>query len=139
MPLTAAEIRALQPSGIEAKVYDSQGLYLLVSPNGSKHWKMRYTFAGKERKLSFGRYPEVSLKDARKERDEARQFLASGADPSLAKKKAKKKAKIKATLATANTFHSLAEEYIDTKMVREGAAKATVDKARWFLSLLAGC
>ena len=132
MPLTAAEIRALQPSENETKFYDSQGLYLLVSPNGSKHWKMRYTFAGKERKLSFGRYPEVSLKDARKERDEARQLLASGADPSLAKKKAK----IKATLATANTFHSLAEEYIDTKMVREGAAKATVDKARWFLSLL---
>lgn len=132
MPLTAAEIRALQPSRNETKLYDSQGLYLLVSPNGSKHWKMRYTVAGKERKLSFGRYPDVSLKDARKERDDARQLLASGADPSLAKKKAK----IKASLATANTFHSLAEEYIDTKMVREGAAKATVDKARWFLSLL---
>jgi integrase len=132
MPLTAAEIQALQPSGNESKLYDSHGLYLLVSPNGSKHWKMRYSFAGKERKLSFGRYPDVSLKDARKVRDEARQLLASGADPSLAKKKAK----LKATLATANTFHSLAEEYIDTKMVREGAAKATVDKARWFLSLL---
>jgi integrase len=132
MPLTASEIRALQPSGNETKYYDSQGLYLLVSLNGSKLWKMRYTFAGKERKLSFGRYPEVSLKYARKERDDARQLLASGADPSLAKKKAK----IKATLATANTFNSLAEEYIETKMVREGAAKATVDKARWFLSLL---
>lgn len=132
MPLTAAEIRVLQPSANETKLYDSQGLYLVVSPNGSKHWRMRYSFAGKERKLSFGRYPEVSLKDARSKRDEARRLLASGTDPSLAKKKAK----IKATLAIANTFHSLAEEYIDTKMVREGAAKATVDKARWFLSLL---
>lgn len=132
MPLTAAEIRALQPSGNETKLYDSQGLFLVMSPTGSKHWKMRYTFAGKERKLSFGRYPEVSLKDARMKRDEARMLLAGGTDPSFAKKKAK----IKATLAIANTFHSLAEEYIDTKMVREGAAKATVDKARWFLSLL---
>ncbi len=132
MPLTAVEIRALQPSANETKLYDSQGLYLVVSPNGSKHWRMRYSFAGKERKLSFGRYPEVSLKDARSKRDEARVVLASGRDPSFAKKKAK----IKATLAVANTFYSLAEEYIDTKMVREGAAQATVDKARWFLSLL---
>ena len=132
MPLTAAEIRALQPSGNETKLYDSQGLFLVMSPTGSKHWKMRYTFAGKERKLSFGRFPEVSLKDARVKRDEARVLLAGGTDPSFAKKKAK----IKATLAIANTFHSLAEEYIDTKMVREGAATATVDKARWFLSLL---
>lgn len=132
MPLTAAEIRALQPSGNETKLYDSQGLFLVMSPTGSKHWKMRYTFAGKERKLSFGRYPAVSLKDARMKRDEARVLLAGGTDPSFAKKKAK----IKATLAIANTFHSLAEEYIDTKMVREGAATATVDKARWFLSLL---
>lgn len=132
MPLTAAEIRALQPSENETKLYDSQGLFLVMSPTGSKHWKMRYTFAGKERKLSFGRYPEVSLKDARMKRDEARVLLAGGTDPSFAKKKAK----IKATLAIANTFLSLAEEYIDTKMVREGAATATVDKARWFLSLL---
>ncbi len=132
MPLTAAQIRMLQPSANETKLYDSHGLYLVVSPNGSKHWRMRYSFAGKERKLSFGRYPEVSLKDARNKRDEARLLLASGTDPSFAKKKAK----IKATLAIANTFHSLAEEYIDTKMVREGAAKATVEKARWFLSLL---
>lgn len=132
MPLTAAEIRVLQPSANEAKLYDSQGLYLVVSPNGSKHWRMRYSFAGKERKLSFGRYPEVSLKGARCKRDQARLLLASGTDPSFAKKKAK----IKATLAIANTFNSLAEEYIDTKMVREGAAQATVHKARWFLSLL---
>ncbi len=132
MPLTAAQIRMLQPSAGETKLYDSQGLYLVVSPSGSKRWRMRYTFAGKERKLFFGPYPEVSLKDARNKRDEARLLLASGTDPSLAKKKAK----IKATLAIANTFHSLAEEYIDTKMIREGAAKATVDKARWFLSLL---
>lgn len=132
MPLTAAEIRALQPSQNETKLYDSQGLYLVVSSSGSKHWRMRYSYGGKERKLSFGRYPEVSLKDARRKRDEARIVLAAGADPSFVKKKAK----IKASLAVANTFHSLAEEYIDTKMVREGAAEATVLKARWFLTLL---
>ena len=132
MPLTSAEIRVLQPSANETKLYDSQGLYLVVSPNGSKRWRMRYTFGGKERKLFFGAFPEVSLKDARNKRDEARMLLASGTDPSLAKKKEK----IKATLALANTFELLAEEYIETKMVGEGAAKGTVDKARWFLSLL---
>lgn len=132
MPLTAAEIRALQPGENERKYYDSHGLYLTVAANGSKHWRMRYSINGKERKLSFGKYPEISLKDARRLRDDARAVISAGVDPSLAKKKAK----LKATLAAANTFELLAEEYIATKMVGEGAANATVDKARWFLSLL---
>lgn len=132
MPLTAAEIRLFQPAEKEVKLSDSLGLYLAVSPHGSKHWRMKYRFGGKERKLSFGAYPEVSLKDARNKRDEARSLIAAGVDPSLAKKQAK----VKASLAAANTFQALAEEYISTKMVGEGAAKATVDKARWFLTLL---
>jgi integrase len=132
MPLKDTEIRAAKAIDKEVKLYDGLGLYLLIQPIGSKHWKMRFSFGGKERKLSFGRYPEISLKDARAKRDEARAVLAKGGDPSLVRKKAK----IAATLSNANTFESIAEEYIDAKMVREGAAKATVDKARWFLGLL---
>lgn len=132
MPLKDTEIRAAKPADKELKLYDGLGLYLLVNPKGSKLWRMRYSFGGKERKLSFGRYPEVSLKDARDKRDNARLALAKGADPGLIRKKAK----IAAAFNTANTFQAIAEEYIEAKMVREGAAQATVVKARWFLSLL---
>jgi integrase len=132
MPLKDTEIRAAKATDKEVKLYDGLGLYLLVNPSGSKLWKMRYSFGGKERKLSFGRYPEVSLKDAREKRDKARQALAKGDDPGLIRKKAK----VAAAFSTANTFEAIAEEYIETKMVREGAAEATITKARWFLGLL---
>ena len=132
MPLKDTEIRAAKAIDREVKLYDALGLYLLVNPLGSKLWKMRYSFGGKERKLSFGRYPEVSLKDARGKRDKARQALEKGDDPGLIRKKSK----VAAMLSTANTFETIADEYIETKMAREGAAKATIAKARWFLSLL---
>ena len=133
MPLKDTEIRAAKATDRDVKLYDGRGLYLLVNSLGSKLWKMRYSYGGKERKLSFGRYPEISLKDAREKRGKARLVLANGEDPSLIRKKAKLTAK----LNTSNTFASIAQEYIETKMVREGAAKATIDKARWFLGLLA--
>lgn len=60
MPLKDTEIRAAKAADNEVKLYDGLGLYLLVNPLGSKLWKTLYSFGGKERKLSFGRYPEVS-------------------------------------------------------------------------------
>lgn len=132
MPLKDTEIRAAKAADREYKLYDGLGLYVSITPLGSKLWKMRYSYGGKERKLSFGRYPEVSLKDARDKRDAARKLIAAGNDPSLVKRKAK----IAAQFNFANTFEAVAEEYIESKMVREGAAPATVKKARWFLSLL---
>lgn len=67
MPLKDTEIRAAKAVEKEIKLYDGLGLFLLIQPTGSKHWKMRYSFGGKERKLSFGRYPEVSLRLTRRQ------------------------------------------------------------------------
>ena len=110
---------------------DQQGLYLLVKPSGTKLWGLKYRFRGVEKKLSLGQFPEISLKDARLKREDARRLLAEGIDPTAAKRKAA----IEASLAAATTFRSVADEFIE-KMEREGKAEATLTKARWFRDLL---
>ena len=91
MPLTDPACRnAKCPAGkARARYSDSQGLYLEVQPNGARYWRLKFRFAGKEKKLALGVYPEVSLKEARTKRDDARQVLASGRDPSAERKDAK--------------------------------------------------
>ncbi|MCP1245197.1 integrase arm-type DNA-binding domain-containing protein [Acetobacter cerevisiae] len=84
--LTDMQVRRLLPAGKSYKASDSGGLYLQVSPTGSKLWRMKYRFGGKEKLLSFGSYPAVSLSDARRARDDARQELREGRDPSLTRK-----------------------------------------------------
>ena len=86
MALTDAKIRALKPTGKPFKVSDFGGLYINVTAKGSKLWKLKYRFQGKEGKLSFGAYPDVSLKEARELKEQARAKLANGINPSLAKK-----------------------------------------------------
>ena len=131
MALKDLEIRCLSGKPKPYKVADERGLFLLVQPSGAKLWKMKYRIHGYERKLAFGRYPEVSLSKARERRDEARQMLADGLDPLTVKRQAEAEAKISA----ATTFKEVAEEYID-RMVVEGRSEATITKARWFLKLL---
>lgn len=84
--LTDATVRAAKPRERAYKLPDSGGLLLFVSPSGGKLWRMRYALKGKEKLLSFGPYPSVSLAEARAQRDEARALLRSGKDPSLEKK-----------------------------------------------------
>ncbi|WP_379554556.1 tyrosine-type recombinase/integrase [Qipengyuania sp. DGS5-3] len=86
---------------------------------------------GKEKKLSFGRYPEVSLKDARRLRDEARSAKAAGVDPARERQEVKAQAK----LGASNSFEAIAEEFL-AKRVREGLAETTISKNRWFLDQL---
>lgn len=81
MPLTDAVIRNSHPRDRAYKLFDGDGLHLLIQPSGSKLWRMRYILSGKERMLSFGPYPAVTLAAARKKRDEARLLLRSGTDP----------------------------------------------------------
>jgi len=100
---------------------------LKVSPNGSKLWRLKYYAGGKEKRIALGAWPEVSLQAARLERDELRLRIAKGEDPALTRKKNKATAKISA----ANTFELVAREDIETKMVGEGRAEATLLKARW--------
>jgi len=77
MPLIDIEIRHAKPREKAYELADMQGLFLLISPSGSKLWRMKYRFGGAGRKLSFGPYPQVSLRDARKHRDDARDLLAA--------------------------------------------------------------
>lgn len=105
MALTDKQIRSLRPSDKPFKVSDSQGLFLLVHSNGSLYWRMKYRFGGKEKLLSFGLYPDVSLADARRARDEARRVLNAGEDPSAGAKAAA------AEKLQADTFESVAMEW----------------------------
>lgn len=81
MPLTDTAIRNAKPLNKPYKLSDAQGLYLLIKPNGSKLWQLKYRFGGKEKKLAFGPYPTVTLANARKLREETRAVLSAGDDP----------------------------------------------------------
>jgi integrase len=107
MPLTDASIRNAKPYEKSIRIYDSQGLYLEVSPAGGKWFRLKYRFDGKENRMSLGVYPNVSLKDARARRDEARKLLASGVDPSE-NRKAQKLARAD---GIANSFEVVAREW----------------------------
>lgn len=81
MPLKELEVRYATKRTKDYKLADGEGLYLLVRPNGSKLWRMKYRFAGKEKLLSFGAYPGTSLAEARLRRAEAKVALGQGRDP----------------------------------------------------------
>lgn len=89
MALSDVKVRSAKSEAKAYKLTDGEGMVLLVHPNGSKYWRLRYRFGGKEKMLALGKYPEVSLADARARRDEARKLLANGVDPSENKKAVK--------------------------------------------------
>ena len=83
MPLTTdAAIRNVKPTDKPTKYPVGDGLYLLVTPQGQKWWRLRYRFDNKEKMIGLGVYPEISLKKATERRNEARRLLADGIDPS---------------------------------------------------------
>lgn len=127
--LTYIQINAAKPTAKAWNLSDSQGLYLVIQPNGSKLWRFRYRFLDKQKKLHLGGWPQVSLADARVRRDEAKKKLAEGIDPALEKKRAR----IAAKYAAANTFEAVAKEWL-VKCERDGLAPVTVDKIRWLLA-----
>ena len=108
MPLTDLVVRNAKPSQKTVRLRDERGLYLEISPKGGKWWRLRYTFQGKENMLSLGVYPDVSLKEARERRDEARKLIAKGIDPSAARKEEKAEA-----AAEALTFEHVAREWYE--------------------------
>lgn len=107
MPLTDVKIRNLKPKDKTFKASDEKGLYLQISPGGSKHWKLKYRYDGKEKKLSFGAYPEVKLADARRKRDEARALLSDDIDPGIHKKERK----LARLMGAENSFELVALEW----------------------------
>ena len=121
MPITDTAIRKAKPRSKPYKMFDSGGLFLLVTPNGGKWWRFKYRFANKEKLLSLGTYPDVSLKDARDRRDIERKKLASLIDPAINRKAVKA-----AWLGNqANTFEIVAREWLGQKAKIWAASNTT--------------
>ncbi len=131
MALTNVKIKNAKAKEKAYKLYDGLGLFVLVQPSGSKLWNFKYQFLNKEKKLSFGAYPNVSLKEARQLRDEARRTIDGGVDPA----REKKKKLAAARLGQENTFKAIGDEYLD-RMALDGRASVTIKKSRWLLSLM---
>jgi integrase len=127
MSLSDANCRSVKPSAILRKLSDGGGLQLWVLPSGSRLWRLAYRIGGKQKLLSFGAYPAVSLAEAREGREQAKRLLAKGEDPSKAKKDAKAK-----LAATGSTFRTMAEEFLALQR-RNGRAGVTLAKTEWLL------
>ncbi|HQX59468.1 MAG: tyrosine-type recombinase/integrase [Rhodoferax sp.] len=107
MPLTDTAIKKAKPGAKPSKLSDGKGLYLLVSPAGSKLWRWKYRVLGKEKVLALGAYPAVSLAQAREGQDTARKMLASGNDPMVVRKADK----LASQAAAENSFESVARKW----------------------------
>lgn len=126
MPLSDPAIKKAKAADKPYKLTDEKGLYLLVSPTG-KYWRMNYRFAGKQKTLALGVYPDVGLSRAREKLAEARKLLGKSIDPSEAKQEAKRVIQ----LAHANSFEAVAREWHARKS--KTWAKVTADKAMTLL------
>lgn len=122
MALTDTAIRNTKPGEKPRKLADEKGLFLLINPNGSKWWRFKYRFLGKEKLLSVGVYPDTGLKEARSRRDDARKLLADGLDPG----EHRKAAKAERLAEAANSFEAIARRWhakVSTELVPEYAEK----------------
>jgi integrase len=123
MVLSDRAIRGAKPRQKPYKLFDGDGLYVLVTPHGGRWWRFKYRYGGKERGISLGVYPQVSLKGARIARNDARKALHSGIDPSAQRQAGK--------LAQGETFKAVAEEWLTLQGAK--LSDATMRKARWML------
>jgi integrase len=124
--LTDTAIRSAKPRQKPYKLTDGEGLYLLVNPNGSRWWRFKYRFEGKEKLLSLGVYPDVSAKEARERKQAARNRVANGIDPSAIKQATKQ--------ADANTFEAIAREWL--ALQEKSLSPRTHAKAVWTFDTL---
>ncbi|SFV63726.1 Phage integrase [hydrothermal vent metagenome] len=109
IPLTATQIKQAKPKEKDYKLSDGGGLYLLVTKSGGKHWKLKYTYERKEKKLSLGAYPDITLLKARELREDNKQLIANGINPNELKK-AKKELQAQEAIKNLNTFKNIALE-----------------------------
>lgn len=116
MPLSDTAVRNAKPRDKAFKLYDEDGLFIIISPKGGKWWRFKYRLGGKEKLLSIGTYPEIALKDARERRDQARKLAANGIDPSDTRKAEK------AAGSSANSFEAVAREWIASHMKDKAAS-----------------
>lgn len=136
MALTDVAIKAAKPAERPYKMADGGGMFMQVTPTGGKLWRLKYRFDGREKLLAIGPYPEISLSEARKQRDAARSMIALGKDPS----REKRRAKVRAQEGADNTFDAIAAEYCAKRKQdgQNGWAPATAKKAVFLLSLISG-
>jgi integrase len=120
MALTDTALRAVKPGDKPQKLFDGNGLFLLVSPSGTKAWRFKYRFHGREKLISLGLYPTVTLKDARERATEARRTLENGIDPSEQRKQEK--------ISYQNTFELVAMEWHEQQSSKwsEGYSKTNL-------------
>ncbi|HCT7630511.1 TPA: tyrosine-type recombinase/integrase [Citrobacter koseri] len=114
MKLTARQVETAKPKDKSYKLSDGGGLYLEVTTSGSRYWRLKYRYGGKEKRLAFGVYPEVSLAEARDKRDVAKKVIAAGNDPG----EIKKAEKIAQKISFENTFEAIAREWHQHKADR---------------------
>lgn len=107
--LTLPAVKNARPRGKPYKLADGMGLSLLVEPTGAKLWRFRFRYGGKESMVSFGAWPEVSIAEARAQRDDARRQLREGINPSAARKQAR----VEREVASGNTFRAVAADWIE--------------------------
>ena len=131
MALSDLTLRNAPPKAKQYKLSDSGGLFVLITPTGSKLWRFKYRYAAKEKLLALGSYPEVSLKEARSRRDEAKKLLNEGNDPSLEKKLKKHRIAHEA----GNTFKSVCEDFLINLEGKQLEPK-TIKKNRYFAKKL---
>ena len=130
MPLSDIQLRNLKPKEKAYKIADGGGLYIHVASTGTKLWRMRYRYDGKEQLLSFGSYPALSLKAARQRQQDAKALLAQGIDPrqKAREDEAERQAKVE------HTFAHIADELL-AKRRKDGLAEATLKKKAWLIDM----
>lgn len=119
MSLTATQISNAKPESKQRKLFDGGGLHLVITPKGSKLWRLKYRFGGKEKTLSFGQYPHVKLARAREQREAAKTQIANGTDPG-AERRAKKRAR-----SDADTLETVAREWLAKQANKWSASSLT--------------
>jgi integrase len=112
MKLTDTAVRQAKPEAKIRKLFDGNGLILLIHPNGSKYWSYKYRYLDKEKSISLGVYPEVSLAEARQKLSNMRKFVSSGQDPSEVRKATKRCA----LMSAENSFEAIAREWHETNL-----------------------
>jgi len=123
MPLSDLVVRNAKPRERDYKMFDEQRLYLLVKANGTRCWRLDYDAGGKRKTMALGTFPEVTLKQARTLRDEARDNLRSSGDP---------KGQAEPERKSVTTFGTVAEQWLVTRVIPE-SAQATIEKTEWLL------
>ncbi|HEV3437852.1 MAG TPA: integrase arm-type DNA-binding domain-containing protein [Gemmata sp.] len=126
MSLSDAKVRNAKAKTKSYKIADGEGLFLVVMPSGSKYWRLRYYFGGKEKLLALGVYSDVTLAEARDRSAAARKALAAGKDPGEVKKETKRLAILK----SANSFETIAREWFEKRKHEWAESSANTGLAR---------